>query len=131
MEFLTPQAHRSRQRCRWIGLGPLQNGVLLPFPSVLPLMTGCRSLSLSGDNNSAALPSSGVVALSKPDREMMAIHSRAAKNVRLVSGTRPNPLRLDEWFLGGGRAGSHCPALVPFFPEDCVKATAQYQNRKN
>ncbi len=39
VEFLTSQALRSRRGCRWIGLGPLQCGVLHPFPSVLPLMT--------------------------------------------------------------------------------------------
>ncbi len=41
---LTPQALRSRWGCRWSGLGPLQNGVHRPFPSVLPLTTRCRSL---------------------------------------------------------------------------------------
>ncbi len=29
----------------------------------------------------------------------------------------PDPSRLDEWFLGGGRAGSQRLPLVPFFPE--------------
>ncbi len=37
-------------------------------------------LSLSGDGNSAALAPSGVVALSEPDPEMMAMLSRAAEN---------------------------------------------------
>ncbi len=78
-------------------------------------------LSLSGDDDPAALPPSGVVALSEPDPEMMAMLSRAAENVGLVwenkSPPRPDPLRLDEWFLGGGRAGSQRPPLVPFFPE--------------
>ncbi len=36
---------------------------------------------LSGDDDSAALPPSGVVALSEPDPEMMAMLSRAAENV--------------------------------------------------
>ncbi len=44
MEFLTSQALRSRRGCSWIGLGPLQSEVHHPFPSVLPLMTGCRLL---------------------------------------------------------------------------------------
>ncbi len=78
-------------------------------------------LSLSGDDDPAALPPSGVVALSEPDPEMTAMLSRAAENVGLVwkkkSPLRPDPLRLDEWFLGGGRAGSQRPPLVPFFPE--------------
>ncbi len=107
VEFLTPQVLRSRQGCCWIGLGPLQSKVHHPFPSVLPLMTRCRSLhrralSLSGDDTSAALPLSGVVALSESDPEMTAMLSRAAENVWLVwnSPPLPNPLRLNEWFLG-------------------------------
>ncbi len=44
VEFLTLQALRIRRRWRWIGLGPLQSGVHHPFPSVLPLTTGCWSL---------------------------------------------------------------------------------------
>ncbi len=41
-------------------------------------------LSLSGDDDSAALPPSGVVALSKPEPEMTAMLSRAAENVGLM-----------------------------------------------
>ncbi len=41
-------------------------------------------LSLSGDEDPAALPPSGVVALSEPDPEMTAMLSRAAENVGLV-----------------------------------------------
>ncbi len=65
-------------------------------------------LSLSGDDDSAALPPSGVVALSEPVPEMTAMHSRAAENAGLVWNPppRPDPSRLDEWFLGLGRAGS-------------------------
>ncbi len=54
------------------------------------LTTRCRSLhrrassSLSGDDDPAALPPSGVVALSEPDPEMTAMLSRAAENVGLV-----------------------------------------------
>ncbi len=44
VEFLTPQALRSRRGYRWFGLGPLLSGVPHPFPSVPPLMTRCRSL---------------------------------------------------------------------------------------
>ncbi len=72
--------------------------------------------SLSGDDDPAALPPSGVVALSEPDPEMTAMLSRAAENVGLVWNPppRPDPSRLDEWFLGGGRAET---PPVPFFPE--------------
>ncbi len=80
MEFLTPQALRSQWSCRRSALGP------------------------------AALPPSGVVALSEPDPEMTAMLSRAAKNVGLMWNPlpHPDPLRLDEWFLGGGRAPLRC-----------------------
>ncbi len=106
MEFLIPQALRSCRGCHWIGLGPLQGGVPHPFPSLLPLMTRClslhrraSSLSLSGDDDSAALSPSGVVALSEPDPEMTAMLSWAAENVGLVWNPppRPDPSRLDEW----------------------------------
>ncbi len=43
-EFLTPQALRSRWDCCWSGLGPLQNGVHRPFPSVPPPTSSCWSL---------------------------------------------------------------------------------------
>ncbi len=57
-------------------------------------------LFLSGDDDSAALPPSGVVALSEPDPEMTAMLSRADENVGLVW----NP-----WFPGGGHASSQRP----------------------
>ncbi|XP_056096534.1 uncharacterized protein LOC130075794 [Rhinichthys klamathensis goyatoka] len=45
--------------------------------------------------------------------------SRAAEKVGLAWNPppRPEPSRLDDWFLGAGRAGSQCAAPVPFFPE--------------
>ncbi len=75
--------------------------------------------SLSGDDDSAALLPSDVVVLSEPDPEMTDMLSRAAENVGLVWNPppRPDPSRLDEWFLGGGRAGFQRPPPVPFFPE--------------
>ncbi len=75
--------------------------------------------SLSGDDDSAALPPSGVVELSDPDPEMTAMLSRAAENVGLVWNPppRPDPSRLDKWFLWGGRAGFQRPPPLPFFPE--------------
>ncbi len=78
------------------------------------------SLSLSGDDDSAALHPSGVVALSKPDPEMTAMLSHAAENVGLVWNPPPRPdsSRLDKWFLSGGRAAtcmvSQRPPPVPF-----------------
>ncbi len=113
MEVLTPQALRSRRGYRWFGLGPLLSGVPHPFPSVPPLMTRCRSLqsegepSLSGDDDSAALPPSGVVALSEPDPEMTgyAFPGRRERRARVESSTSvPTLLGWTEWFLGGGVA---------------------------
>ncbi len=65
-------------------------------------------LCLSGHDDSAALPLSGVIALSEPDPEMTAMLSWATENVGLMWNPlpRPDPSRLDEWFLSGGRAGS-------------------------
>ncbi len=76
------------------------------------------SLSLSGDDYPAALPPSGVVALSEPDPKMTAMLSRAAENVGLVWNPppRPDPSRLDEWFLVGGRAGSQRPPSGAILP---------------
>ncbi len=76
-------------------------------------------LSLSGDDDSAALPPSGVVALSEPDPEMTAMlpgPPRMSGSCGILHRV-PIPSRLDEWFLGGGRAGSQRPPPVPFFPE--------------
>lgn len=52
----------------------------------------------SGDVDSAALPPLERVALSEPDRELMAMFSRAAKAVRLEwrESRCPEPSRLDE-----------------------------------
>ncbi len=63
-------------------------------------------LSCSGDDDSAALRTSGVVTLSEPDPEMTAMLSLAAENIGLVWNPPPHPnhSRLDVWFLFGGRA---------------------------
>ncbi len=125
MEFLTPQALRSWQgeplvrtgaSTEW-GTPPVSFGA--PSDDRMSIAASEGEPSLSGDDDSAALPPSGVVALSEPDPEMTAMLSRAAKNVGLVWNPppRPDPSRLDEWFLGGGRAGFQRPPPVPFFPE--------------
>ncbi len=124
-ESLTPQALRSRWGCRWNGLGPLQSGVQPPVSFGAPpddqmsIAASEGELSLSGDDDSAALPPSGCgsVVRARPRDDGYAF--RAAENVGLVWNPppRPDPSRLDEWFLGGGRAGSQRPPPVPFFPE--------------
>ena len=69
--------------------------------------------SFSGDDDS------GVVALPESDPEMAAMLARAAASVGLVWNPPPcpKPSRLDDWYLGAGRAGSQRAAPVPFFPE--------------
>ncbi len=73
----------------------------------------------AGDDASAQLPPSGMVAVPETDPEMMAMLSRAANRVGLVWNPPPcpEPSRLDDWFLGVARAGSQPPTPVPFFPE--------------
>ncbi len=69
-------------------------------------LEGSLSLSLSLSlmvDNPAALPPSGVVALSEPDPDMTAMLSQAAENVGLMWNPppRPDPSRMDKWFLVG------------------------------
>ncbi len=78
MEFLTPQALRCRRRCRWIGLGPLQSEEHPPVSFGAPpddrmsITASEDELFLSGNDDSAVMLPSGVVALSEPDLEMAA-----------------------------------------------------------
>ncbi len=71
--------------------------------------------SLSGDDDSAALPPSGVVALSEPDPEMTAMLSRAAENVGLVW----NPPPVGRILLGWTSGFSGGVALVFSAPLRC------------
>ncbi len=104
MEFLTPQALRRTGASTEWGTPPVSFGA--PPDELMSIAASEGEPSLSGDDDSAALPPSGVVALSEPDPEMTAMLSRAAENVGLVWNPppRPDPSRLDEWFLGGGVA---------------------------
>ncbi len=91
------------------GTPPVSFGT--PPDDLMSIAASVGELSLSGDDDSAAVPPSGVVALSEPDPEMTAMLSRAAENVGLMRNPPPRPdsSRLDEWFLGGGHAGSQRP----------------------
>ncbi len=73
----------------------------------------------SGDDGSVPLPPSGRSAVPDSDPEMVAMLARAAESVGLEwrPPPCPEPLRLDDWFLGVARAGSQGPTPVPFFPE--------------
>ncbi len=72
----------------------------------------------SGDDDSAALPPSGRVALPESDPDLTAMLSRAAESVGLHWRPPPSPehSRLDDWFLGA-QADRRQPPPVPFFPE--------------
>ncbi len=74
---------------------------------------------LSGDDDSAPLIAQKVAAVPDTDPEMVAMLARAAERVGLEwkPPPRPEPSRLDDWFLGVARAGSQGPTPVPFFPE--------------
>ncbi len=72
----------------------------------------------SGEDDSAALPPSGRVALPESDPELTAMLSRAAESIGLHYRRPPSPerSRLDDWFLGA-QAERRQPPPVPFFPE--------------
>ncbi len=72
----------------------------------------------SGDDDSAALPPSGRVALPESDPGLTAMLSRAAESVGLHWRPPPSPecSRLDDWFLGAQAEHRQSPQ-VPFFPE--------------
>ncbi len=78
----------------------------------------------SVDDDSAALPPPGRVALSESDPELTALLSRAAERVRLNWRPPPSPKcsRLDDWFLGALAERRQTPP-VPYFPEEHEEVT--------
>ncbi len=72
----------------------------------------------SGEDDLAALPPSGRVALPESDPELTAMISRAAESIGLHWRPPPSPerSRLDDWFLGA-QAERRQPPPVPFFQE--------------
>ncbi len=82
----------------------------------------------SGDDDSAALPPSGRVALPESDPELTAMLSRAAESVGLHWRPPPSPKRsrLDDWFLGA-QAERRQPPPVPFFPEVHEEVTRSWR----
>ncbi len=82
----------------------------------------------SGDDDSAALPPSGRVALPESDPELTAMLSRAAESVGLHWRPPPSPerSRLDDWFLGA-QADRQQPPPVPFFPEVHEEVTRSWR----
>ncbi len=63
-----------------------------------------------------------------PDPELTAMLARAAVNIGLEVNRLPSPepLRLDDWFLGAGCGSQPRPALVPFFPEVHEELTSSW-----
>ncbi len=81
----------------------------------------------SGEDDLAALPPSGRVALPESDPELTAMLSRAAESVGLHYRLPPSPerSRLDDWFLGAQAERRQPP--VPFFPEVHEEVTSSWK----
>ncbi len=82
----------------------------------------------SGEDDSAALPPSGRVALPESDPELTAMLSRAAESIGLHYRRPPSPerSRLDDWFLRA-QAERRQPPPVPFFPEVHEEVTRSWK----
>ncbi len=82
----------------------------------------------SGDDDSAALPLSGRVALPESDPGLTAMLSRAAESIGLHWRLPPSPecSRLDDWFLGVQADHRQSPQ-VPFFPEVHEEVTSSWR----
>ncbi len=82
----------------------------------------------SGEDDLAALPPSGRVALPESDPELTAMLSRAAESIGLHYRHPPSPerSRLDDWFLGA-QAERRQPPPVPFFPEVHEEVTRSWK----
>ncbi len=81
------------------GTPPVSFGA--PPDDLMSIAASGGELSLSGDDDSAALPPSGVVALSEPDPKMTAMLSQAAENVGLVWNPPP-PFKVGRVVSRGG-----------------------------
>ncbi len=82
----------------------------------------------SGEDDLAALPPSGRVALPESDPELTAMLSRAAESIGLHYRRPPSPerSRLDDWFLRA-QAERRQPPPVPFFPEVHEEVTRSWK----
>ncbi len=82
----------------------------------------------SGEDDSAALPPSGRVALPESDPELTAMLSLAAESIGLHyrPATSPERSRLDDWFLGA-QAERRQPPPVSFFPEVYEEVTRSWR----
>lgn len=74
---------------------------------------------LSGEEDSAALLSSGMVAMPKSDSKIMSMLSWVDMRVgfKWRPPPCPKPSKLDDWFVRLAHAGSQRPTPVPFFLE--------------
>ncbi len=82
----------------------------------------------SGEDDLAALPPSGRVALPESDPELTAMLSQAAESIGLHYRPPPSPerSRLDDWFLGA-QVERRQPPPVPFFPEVHEEVTKSWR----
>ncbi len=83
-----------------IGRGPASHSV--PQADDRVSITASGDELGSGEDDSAALPPSGRVALPESDPELTAMLSRAAESIGLHYRRPPSPerSRLNDWFLG-------------------------------
>ncbi|XDV41219.1 hypothetical protein PO909_010117, partial [Leuciscus waleckii] len=90
-----------------------------PLEDRMSIATLEGELTFGDGLNSAVLSPLGSVTLPEPDPQLSAMLKRAAEAVGLEWNPPPCPAqsRLDDWYLGAGRAGSQPAAPVPFFPE--------------
>ncbi len=115
----TSYSSRSEHPVRFPGdfAGPSHRAPSISFgaPSVdrMSIAASGDGFTSSEDEGAVGLPPSGVVATAAPDPELTAMLARAAVSIGLEINRphRPEPSRLDDWFLGAGRG------CVPFFPE--------------
>ncbi len=81
-------------------------------PSVdrMSIVASGDGFTFSEDEGAVGLPPSGVVATAAPDPELTAMLARAAVSIGLEVNRPPSPepSRLDDWFLGAGRALPQC-----------------------
>ncbi|CAM4731384.1 unnamed protein product [Leuciscus chuanchicus] len=98
-------------------MDPLDVSLAPPSEDRMPIAALEGELTF-GDDDSAALSPSGSVTLPEADPQLSAMLKRAVEAVELEWNPPPCPgqSRLDDWYLGAGRAGSQPAAPVPFFP---------------
>lgn len=113
--------------------GPSQQDSSISFGAqdsdLMSIATSQGGLESMEDEDSAALPPSGVPMLPESDPELTTMLSRAAESIGLEWNPPPCPerLRLDDWFLGAACGDHQHPPPVPFFPEVHQEVTSSWK----